>query len=171
MADPSTAGSMRAQPHAVFQKFLHEVRKGFMQKEVTIQGTTFVLVTPNEDDVIWADGFIRPTTPLSYASSRRAPRLAASIRQIDGVKLADMFQPPENTKPEDLERLKDPDAKRYWLQSQLMLFLVEDVPPPVLEKLYEAYQALLDDREKALAMVAHNPNSLTRTPGSAAEPT
>lgn len=166
MADPN----VRAKRHAALQKFTQEVRKGFMSKTVEIQGTKFLLQTPTEDDVIWSDSFIRPATPLSFASSRRAPRLAVALKEINGVKLEDLFSLDDSAKPEEIERLKDPIARRYWLQTQLMLYLVDEVPPPLIEKLYSEYESLIKDRDQVLQAVVEDPNALTRTPGSAAAP-
>jgi hypothetical protein len=151
--------NVRARRHDALKKFANEVRKGYMERVADIAGSKFLLHTPTEDDVIWADAFIRPSTPLSYASSRRAPRLAAAIKMIDGVKLEDLFLPPEDATDEDKERLKDPSSKKYWLQSQLMLYLVEDVPPPVLEKLYDEYDKLLKERDAVLKLAVEDPNS------------
>jgi hypothetical protein len=166
------ADKTKAKLHTALSRFKEEVKKGFIEKTVTISDTTFTLHTPTEDEEVWADTYTRPTTPLSYLSSRRAPRLSVAIKKVNGVAIDDLFTLEDGATDEEKDRLKDPQAKRYWLYLQLMAFLASDVPPPVMEKIYSEYEDLLKERDTSLkAATDESPNSKTKTPGSTSEAT
>jgi hypothetical protein len=157
----------KSKVHAALSKFKEEVKKGFLEKVVEIAGTKFTLQTPTEDEEVWSDTYTRPTSAISYMSSRRAPRLSVAIKKVNDIPISDIFTPSDSTSDEEKEKLKEPETKRYWLYLQMMAFLAEEIPPPVVEKLYEAYEELLKERTSALdTVIGLSPNSKTKTPGS-----
>lgn len=163
----------RAKRHKVLDDFFAEVKKGSLSVVVEVQGAKFKLETPTEDDEVWADSFIRPSTTLSFFSSRRAPRLACAIREVNGVALSDLFTYPADMDKDTVARFdKDAVAKKYWLYSQLMWFLADSVPPPVIAELYGKYDELLKRRDAALSLAATaDANFSKTTPGGDSGPT
>ena len=161
------ADKVKAKLHAALSRFKEEVKKGFIEKTVEISGTKFTLHTLNEDEEVWADTYTRPTSPMSYLSSRRAPRLSVAIKAVNDVPVAELFTAPDDLSDDEKEKLKDSSTKRYWLYLQLMAFLAEDVPSSVVEKLYAEYETLLKERDESLdAAIKQSPNSKTKIPGS-----
>lgn len=165
--------SVRARLHPKLQKFLSDVKRGFLEKTYEVGGLSFKLRTPNDDAETWADTFIKQSTVLSYVSSRRSPRLACAIVEIDGTPVDKMFEKPEGMKDDDWDRLNSqPEQKRYWLWGQMLVLLSSDIPPPVVTKLYTSYEDLIQERDNALKDVFESgPNSSTKTPGSESAPT
>lgn len=166
MADSNP--SARARLHPKLQKFIAEVKRGFIEKSYVVEGMTFKLRTPNDDAETWADAYIKQGTVLSYVSSRRSPRLACAISELDGVPTEQLFEKPEGMKDDDWKALNgNADQKRYWLWSQMLVMLASDIPPPVVLKMYIKYEELIEERDKTLSeAIVAGPNSVTKTPGS-----
>lgn len=159
MADTSTTGT-KARRHPALQQFFEEVRKGFIEIEATVAGFKFVLRTLNDDEESWSDGFIRPASPIAYVSSRKDPRLACAVKSVNGIPLDQLFTLDDSATQEEKDRLKDPVAKMVWLRLQMMLFLAQEVPPPVTDFLYKKYEELTKQREQALSgALQAGPNS------------
>lgn len=167
----SNQSQLAPQPK-VLADFFKQVRNGFIEETVKVQGFEFVLATPTEDAETWADNFIKPNTPVAFLSSRRVPRLAVAIRSINGQLVDTMFEYPPSVNKQERERLdSNPEIKRYWVYSQLMNQLSQ-LPPPVVAELYKHYADLLERRDKMLNEVASaDPNESSRTPGGASAAT
>jgi hypothetical protein len=160
MADTKPA-DLRAKRHKLLADFTEEIRVGFIEDTFEVRGHQWLIRTPTEDEVTWADRFIQSSSPIAFVSSRRAPKLAVSIKAMDGVGVTDLFQYPsdmdEDVKAE-LERNRA--QKQYWIYSQLMAYLIESVPSPVVEQLYAKYEELIKRQYKALEEAAKtDPNS------------
>lgn len=156
----------------VLAEFFNQVKKGFIDETVKVQGFEFVISTPTEDAETWADNFIKPNSPVAFLSSRRVPRLAVAIRSINGQPVDTMFSYPSGMTKAERDRIEESeDNKRYWVYSQLMAQLAQ-LPPPVIEELYKHYSKLLDKRDTILSeVVGADPNDSSRTPGGASAAT
>lgn len=161
MADPTPAGAGRAKPNKVLQDFFDEVSVGFIEDTFKLRGKKWTIRTPTPDEEAWADRYIQPDSALSYIATQRISRLAVGIKSIDDVPLADLYSYPDDMTAEVRKTLDgDPDRKRYWLYSQLMASLAADVPPPIIKKLWEKYDALMSRQSKALdEAIDTGPNS------------
>jgi hypothetical protein len=140
----------KAKRHALLKTLSSELSKGFIEDVVKVDGHSFKLTTLNEDEESWADGFIQAPNPASIYSSRKAPRLAAAIKSIDGLTIAELFTYPDDMEKAYRSRLdENPIAKQIWLRSQLLEFLSAEGNRPWINKLYTALSALDDKREEA----------------------
>ena len=144
----------RAKHHAVLDNLKKDLRKGFLDKEVVVQGTKFKLFTLNEDEETWADSYIRSSTPMVMISSRKAPRLAAAIRSINGVNLPELFSFPDDMPADTKKALNDnPVQLKYWYREQMLYFLAEDSIRPFINELYDALTALEEERAEAIKAI------------------
>jgi hypothetical protein len=140
-----------AKRHRILETIRKELAVGFLEKTVDIGEHKFHLRTLNEDDEVWADQFIRAITASSLISSRRAPRLAAAIKSIDGIPLEELFQyPDEMDKLVKVEMDNNKVAKKYWLYGQMLQFLTEDSIRVFIAQLFEAFEKLEEERGEAL---------------------
>lgn len=147
----------KAKRNSVLESLKKDLAKGFIEKEVTFHGFKFKLHTLNEDEETWADSYVRSTTPVAMLNSRKAPRLAASIRAINDVPAEDLFGYPDDM-PKELKKALDENSvqKKFWVREQMLYFLAEDSSRPFINELYEAQSALEDERDKAIQEI---PNS------------
>lgn len=147
----------KAKRSHVLDSLKKDLMKGYRESTVDIYGRSFVLKTLNEDEEIWADGYVRATSTLSIISSRKAPRLAASIKSIDNCDVATLFDYPDSMT--DAKR-KELDSniilRRYWVREQMLLFLSEDSSRKFVNKLYEAFEEL---EKQAAEAIKEIPNS------------
>jgi hypothetical protein len=147
----------KAKLHAKLETLRVELAKGFLEKTVTIRGHKFVLHTLNEDEETWADTFIRMATPAALISSRKAPRLAASIKSFDDIPVESLFEFPESMPVETKKSLNDNEiSKKFWYRDQMLYFLSEDANRPFIEELYSELSKLEKERDDALKAL---PNS------------
>jgi hypothetical protein len=159
--DKSVTGAKRS---PVLDDFFEEVKQGFLSATVKLGKFTFVLELGDEDADVWADQYIRPSTPMAFVSARRAPRLATAIKAIGKgdaapVGLNELFSYPDSLTPEQKKALdENPVQRQYWLWGQLMAYVTQ-LPAPVVEKLYSEYDKLVSRRETALKGALESPNS------------
>jgi hypothetical protein len=140
----------KAKRSKILDDLKQELSKGFIQKEFTIGTHKFLMRTLTEDDEVWADSFVRTTSSVSIISSRRSPRLAASIKAIDGVSVNELFLYPDDMPAETRKNLDDnPVQKRYWLYSQVLYFLSDDTNRDFINSLWTSFESLDEDRVKA----------------------
>ncbi len=143
--------NVRAKRHSVLETLRKDLAKGFISKEVLLGDYTFVLHTLNEDDEIYCDQYVRTISPLSLATSRKTPRLAASIRSINNIATGDLFGYPDDMPLEVRNEIdKDPIRKKYWTYDQMQVFLAEDCVRPFINRLYEEYEELEKKRDEAI---------------------
>lgn len=156
---------LRAKKSTKLQLLKQELSRGFIEKEFEINGHKFVLSTLNEDDENWADTYTRISTPAAILSSRKAPRIAAALKTMDGETKAELFQFPDDMSETTKKAMLDnPIQLRYWLNDQALYFLMEDGTRPFINQLWEKYEELEKQREEAFEDL---PKSSTKTPGSA----
>lgn len=141
----------RAKRHSVLDTLKKDLGRGFLDKEVTIRGTKFKLHTLNEDEETWADSYTRSSSPIAMLNSRKAPRLAASIRALNDVPIGELFSYPDDMPQEAKKGLEEnPVQKKFWIREQMLYFLAEDAGRPFIIELYEALSQLEEERNEAL---------------------
>lgn len=141
----------RAKRSSVLDNLKKDIFKGYIDKIVEINGHKFKLHTLNEDDEVWADAYVRTSTALSMVTSRKAPRLAASIMEIDGVSANNLFEYPDDMPIEAKKSLdENPIQKRYWIYDQMLYFLLEESNRPFINELWSKFEELEKAREEAL---------------------
>ncbi len=139
-----------AKRNPVLENLRRDLSKGFLDETVEISGHKYKLTTLTEDEETWADTYTRTNSPASMFSSRRAPRLAASIKELDGVLVQDLFLLPDDM-PESVKKRynENPIDKRYWVRDQMLMFLLEDGNRKYITDLYEVLNRLDEKRDAA----------------------
>jgi len=127
-----------------------------------IAGHNYKLQTLSTDEEVWADGYTNTSSPISTFTSIRVPKLAAAIREIDGVTISDLFDFPENANKADIEyHTSSQYRKRYWEMNQMLIWL-GDRPDTIIKELWTNYYSLLERRDKSWDELK---KSSARTPG------
>ena len=140
-----------AKRNPVLDNLRKDLAQGFLDETVTIRGHKYKLTTLTEDEETWADTYTRTNSPASMYSSRRAPRLAAAIKELDGVASQDLFLYPDDMPESVKKRLVDnPIEKKYWIRDQLLMFLLEDGNRPYINDLYEVLNRLDAKRDEVI---------------------
>jgi hypothetical protein len=142
---------MQNKRHSVLQDLFTDLSKGNITDTFEVFGRKFTMHTLNEDEETWADTFIRTNTTAALISSRRAPRLAASISAIDNIPVSELFQYPDDM-PMDLRKEieSNPIQKAFWIREQLLKYLNEVGNRSFIIDLYSKYEELIDRREAGL---------------------
>jgi hypothetical protein len=141
----------KAKRHAVLEALKTDLSRGFLEKTVTVNKFKFVLSTLNEDDEVWADSFVRTSSTMSIVTSVRVPRLACSIKSVNEIPADKLFEYPEDMPKEVQQELDKSDVrKKYWVHTQMMLFLSESGIRPFVNDLYKEYETLESQRNEAL---------------------
>lgn len=141
----------KAKRNPVLENLRKDLAKGYLDETVEIAGHKYKLTTLTEDEETWADTYTRTNSPASMFSSRRAPRLAASIKELDGVATADLFLIPDDMPKSIQDRLRDnPIDKRYWIRDQMLMFLLEDGNRTYISELYTVLNRLDEKRDKVV---------------------
>ena len=120
--------------------------------EVSGHKYTLRTLTPLEES--WADGFVGGENLYQAGRNRRAPYVAAALEGVDGTSVRELFVLPENT-PEDMRETygKSPEAYADWRKREVLRWVREVMPPPVLGELWTAYQELEGRRTEALEKI------------------
>ncbi len=140
-----------AKRNPVLENLRKDLAQGYLDETVTIRGHLYKLTTLTEEEESWADTYIRTNSPASMYSSRRAPRLAAAIKELDGVVNHELFLFPDDMPEAVKKRLNEnPIEKRYWIRDQLLMFLLEDGNRPFINDLYEVLSRLDNKRDEAI---------------------
>lgn len=140
----------RAKLHPLLKTLREELHKKFITDTFEVFGHKYTMRTLNEDDEVWSDQFVKTLAPMSLMTGRRIPHLAASITQIDGIHVNTLFEYPDDMPDSEKKRLNDSaENKKYWLYSQMMIFLLEDANREVVTALYEKFAGLRDRTEAA----------------------
>jgi hypothetical protein len=145
---------LKAKRSKLLDTLKQELSKGFVEREVEISGHKYKLCTLNEDAETWADSFIRTASTASILSSRKAPRIAASIQSIDGISISNLFEYPDDMSSEQKKSMdENPLSKKMWVWTQMLYFLAEDASRPFINKLYEAFDQLERERDTAVTEI------------------
>lgn len=142
---------LRAKRSKALDLLKQDLTKGFIESEVSVFGHKFVLRTLTEDDEVWADSYVRISSPVAILSSQKAPQLAAAIKSMDGIPTESLFEYPDDMEKARKEELdSNPVLKRYWIYTQMLYFLSEDGNRPFISKLHAEYDKLTSQRNEAL---------------------
>ena len=86
---------------------------------------------------------------MSAITSMKIPRLSASIRSVDGVKVADLFEfAPEADKADVTYHSQSQYRMRYWVMNQMLVWL-GDRPKTLVNELWTHYTELIERRDQA----------------------
>lgn len=139
----------KAKRHSVLESLRKDLALGALTTELTIKGYKFKLTTLNEDEETWADTFMRTSSPAAMYTSRRAPRLAASVKTINDMPVDELFTFPDDMPKQVKDRLLENGIeKRFWVRDQVLMFLLEESNRGFITELYEALSKLDDQREQ-----------------------
>lgn len=117
-----------------------------LDKSITVAGTDFYMTTLTADESVWTDSHTNLNTEVSFLSSQRIPRIAASIKRINGVSVEELFEFPSDMSEEDKEyHSQNQYRKNYWVMAQMLSFLSEQSDPFIME-LWEHYADLIEQR-------------------------
>lgn len=112
-------------------------------------GHKYKLQTLTADEEVWADGYTNTSSSISAFTSLRVPKLAAAIREIDGVTISEMFEFSDEASKADVEYHRGSQYRmRYWEMNQMLLWL-GDRPDNFIKDLWANYYTLLERREKS----------------------
>jgi hypothetical protein len=143
-----------AKRNPVLETLKKDLDKGYLEDVVTVHGHKFKISTLTEDEETWADMHLRANSAAAMYSSRRAPRLAAAIKELDGVLAQDLFSFSDDMPKVVKDRLaENPIEKRYWIRDQMLMFLLEDSNRPFITDLYEVLTKLDDKRDEAIKAI------------------
>lgn len=141
----------KAKRNSVLENLRKDLAKGHLEEVVDLGGHKYKLTTLTEDEETWADTYMRTNSAASMFSSRRAPRLAAAIKELDGTVIGDLFTFPDDMPEPVKKRLVDnPIEKRYWIREQMLMFLLEDGNRTFVTGLYESLTKLDERRDEAI---------------------
>jgi hypothetical protein len=134
-------------------KVLSDIETQTRGTEITdvfeVAGHRYLMSTLTADEETWADSYTNATNPVVIISSMKLPALAASIRAIDDVKIDELFTFPEDITEFDKQfHSQDQYHKRYWLMSQMLLWLGPK-PQLMINELWRHYVTLIDRRDKS----------------------
>ena len=147
----------RAKRHPALEALRKDLAKGLLEEEVSVNGHKFKITTLNEDEETWADAYMRTGSPAAMLSSRRAPRLAAAIKAINGISVEELFNFPDDMPKVLKDRLNDNAIeKKFWIRDQVLMFLAEDGNRPFISELYSGLTRLDEKRDEAIKAI---PNS------------
>ena len=162
MADTKTTGIVTAKRHQILQDITTQIKGTEVSDICDIAGHKYLMTTITADEEVWADGYTSANSPMAAVTSMKMPVLAASIKSIDGVVVSDLFTFPDSM-PEAEQQFNSQDAwhKRYWLMTQLLLWL-GDKPDMLISELWKFYIKLRERRENSWDELK---KSLARIPG------
>ena len=108
---------------------------------------TYHMSTLTSDEEVWADAYCNMSSEISAFSSMRTPRLAASIKAIDGVSVDELFTFPDDMAEADRKYHSGSQyRKRYWTMNQMMLWL-GDRSSKLTKELWSNYSKLVERRD------------------------
>lgn len=136
-----------AKRNSVLLKLNEQLNGMNLDKSVTVAGNDFYMTTLTSDESVWADSHTNMNTEISFLSSQRVPRIAASVKRVNGTPVEELFEFPEDMSEEDKKyHSQNQYRKRYWVMNQMLSFLSEQSDPFVME-LWEHYAGLVKKRD------------------------
>jgi len=153
-------------PVAKRHKLLQDIdtQIGGMEIDDTFEvaGNKYRMSTLTSDEEVWADSYCNMSSEISAFSSLRVPRLAASIKAIDGTPVEELFEFSDEMEKADIEyHSASQYRKRYWVMNQLMLWL-GDRSSKLTKELWANYTKLVERRDESWDKLK---KSSARTPG------
>ena len=140
-------------PTAIRHKVLEDISTQLHSTEVSdifdIAGHKYEMSTLTSDEDVWSDSYTNLTSQMSAITSMKVPRLSASIKSIDGIKVDELFKFSEEADKADKEyHSQSQYRKRYWVMNQMLIWL-GDKPKVLVNDLWTHYSELVDRRDKA----------------------
>ncbi len=151
-----------AQRHKIISDITQQLKGIELGESIEIGGHEYYLTTISSDEKGWTDQFISTASDVAFISSQRSPKLAASIKRIDGIHVDDLFKFPDDMNKEARTYHSDTSyRKRYWVMAQVLLWLGE-MPEELLSDLWNVYVSLSKKQSTAWADLK---KSSARIPG------
>lgn len=150
--------------HKVLMDLSTELNEGFLEEIFEVAGKEWLFRTLNDAEEVWSDKFIASGSLVATVSSRRAIKVAVSVRTIDSVPIEQLFFFTNNEvgKAEKEFVEANPVRERFWYAEKLYEFLSEQ-PSQFIADLYMKYVDL-SNRQLTVMKEVLEKNSLTRTP-------
>jgi hypothetical protein len=118
---------IRAKRHSLLENLKRDLSKGFVEKEVTIDGHRYRLHTLNEEEESWVDAHVPMNATIASFTQKRAPRVAVALTHIDSLATHELFTYPDSMSKEQKDVLEnDQESKKLWLREQVLLFICEE---------------------------------------------
>jgi hypothetical protein len=139
-----------AQRHKVLDDIAEQVDSSSEVSDVfTIAGHKYKLQTLKADEEVWADGYTNTSSAISTFTSMKIPKLAAALKEIDGVAIRELFDFSKDAPKADVEYHNGSQyRRRYWEMNQMLVWL-GDRPDNFIKELWDGYYSLLNRREKS----------------------
>ena len=151
-----------AKRHQVLQDISEQVRGIEVKDSFEVLGHDFYMTTLDADEEVWADGYMNVQSHVSAYTSLRVPKLAASIKRIDGIHVEELFDFSEDSTKEDISYHNETQyRRRYWTMNQLLVCLGER-PNDMITELWSKYTELTKRKSEAWDELK---NSSAGTPG------
>jgi len=140
-------------PTAIRHKVLEDISTQLHNVEISdlfeIAGHKYEMSVLTSDEEVWADSYTNLTSQMSAITSMKIPRLSASIKSIDGVKVDDLFKFSDDANKADTEyHSQSQYRKRYWVMNQMLIWL-GDKPKSLANDLWIHYGKLIERRDAA----------------------
>lgn len=151
---PNWLNPPRAKTHPLLDSLGAQLGGTTTSETFEVSGHKYTLRTLSPLEESWADGFVAGENLYQAGRNRRAPYVAASLEAIDGTSVRELFVLPENT-PDDMKETyaRSPEAISDWRRREVLRWVREVMPPPVLAELWVAYQELEKKRTEALEKI------------------
>ena len=135
--------------HKVLADIETQTRGTEISDVIEVAGHKYLMSTLTADEEIWADSYTNASNPVVIITSMKIPILSASIKAIDDVKIEELFEFPKDIVEFDKQfHSQSQFHKRYWLMSQMMLWLGPR-PPSMISELWKFYVGLVERRDKS----------------------
>lgn len=136
--------------HQLLKDISASLSQRYIAKHFEFGGHKYTIQTLTEDDENWVDSYVRSDNPLQMISSRRAPRLAASIKAIDGIPIEHLVDMSglDDERRKALE--KEPVMRRYWVYGEFLKFIATNYDRDMVIKLTDEINKLDKRMEEAV---------------------
>ena len=151
-----------AKRHSVLDDITKQVGGSELTTVCEIGNHSYLLTTITADEELWADGIFQINTLAQASTSFNLTRVAASIKQINGIPVSELFDFPDDMSSERRKELTGSEySRRAWEMGQLYLWL-GDLPLPYVEEISTEYKKLIKRQKDSLSELK---NSSARTSG------
>jgi len=109
---------------------------GSITTEILYQGHRYTFASLSEEEECWRDKYVAMETPLAMATSKRAPTLAISLKELDKIPVADLF--------EDLKEILSERTKKFIVAERLYEETFSKMKREHISELYREYVLKID---------------------------
>jgi len=136
-----------------------ELWKGASFKEIELGGHKWKLKTLNDGETVWRDKYVQASASYSFVTSQRAPTVAVSLIEIDGVPVRDLVLS-DDEKSGDFAAAEDwlrvlgfsSVSERYKVAEKVLEWL-QELPTEIVEELYKVCLELERNRREIMEKV------------------